>query len=220
MHVYARESKGSSYRRYEYAPYPDIQGRYYDLQKEGYGMHIYGFDKKRHGFAPDKVKNSVRIVAYTEEMMRKYSIGTVLGFDDQTLKLPVGKVVAESFSIIAKRLDENGEPIYDFVRPERSEEGNLYYHLYEYEGKICIEATLSGQNSISEAAPQPTDPTAISEAAVAFLQDTFLPASGLPTPVSAPEDASENGSRMSESGSWMTFIRLIRQLRQMIMRRS
>ena len=139
VHVYARESKGSSYRRYEYAPTPDAQGRYYDLQKEGYGMHIYAFDKKRHGFAPEKVKNSVRIVAYTEEMMRRYAIGTVLGYDDQMLKLPEGKVVADSFSIIAKRLDENGEPIYDFVRPERSEEGNLYYHLYEYEGKICIE---------------------------------------------------------------------------------
>lgn len=139
VHVYGREEKGGSYRRYEYALTGDAQGRYYDLDKEGYGMHIYSFDKKRHGYAPDKVKNAIRIVAYTEEMMRTYAIGTVLGYDNQMLKLPVNHVVSDSFTIIAKRYDEEGEPIYDFVRPERSEEGNLYYHLYEYEGKICIE---------------------------------------------------------------------------------
>lgn len=139
VHVYAREEKGGSYRRYEYAPDPDIRGRYYDLTQEGYGMHIYSFDKKRHGYAPEKVKNAIRIVVYSEEMMRKYTIGTVLGYDDQTLKLPEKHVVADSFSIIAKRVDENGEDIYDFVRPEREEEGNLYYHLYENEGRIRIE---------------------------------------------------------------------------------
>ena len=139
VHVYAREEKGGSYRRYEYATSPDIQGRYYELTKEGYGMHIYSFDKKRHGYAPEKVKNAIRIVAYTEEMMRSYAIGTVLGYDRQTLKLPVRHVVADSFSIIAERLDEQGRPVYDFVRPEREENGNLYYHLYENEGTICIE---------------------------------------------------------------------------------
>ena len=139
VHVYAREEKGGSYRRYEYATSPDIQGRYYELTKEGYGMHIYSFDKKRHGYAPEKVKNAIRIVAYTEEMMRSYAIGTVLGYDNQTLKLPVRHVVSDSFSIIAERLDEQGRPVYDFVRPEREENGNLYYHLYENEGTICIE---------------------------------------------------------------------------------
>ena len=139
VQVYAREEKGGSYRKYEYAQSPDQTGRYYDLQKEGYGMYIYSFDKKKYGYAPEKVKNAIRIVAYTEEMMRSFTIGTVLGYDDQLLKLPVKHVVADSFSILAKRLDENGEPIYDFVRPEREEEGNLYYHLYENEGTIRIE---------------------------------------------------------------------------------
>ena len=91
------------------------------------------------GYAPEKVKNAIRIVAYTEEMMRSYAIGTVLGYDKQTLKLPVRHVVADSFSIIAERLDEQGRPVYDFVRPEREENGNFYYHLYENEGTICIE---------------------------------------------------------------------------------
>ncbi|MDD6038850.1 MAG: baseplate J/gp47 family protein [bacterium] len=139
VHVYAREEKGASYRRYEYATRPDIQGRYYDLTREGYGMQIYSFDKKRHGYAPEKVKNAIRIVVYTEEMMRSYSLGKVMGYDNQKLKLPVKHVVADSFSIVAKRLDENGEAIYDFVRPEREEDGNLYYHLYENEGTISIE---------------------------------------------------------------------------------
>lgn len=139
VHVFAREEKGASYHKYEPAPSEDAQGRYYELQKEGYGMHIYSFDRKKHGYAPDKVKNSVRIVAYTSEAMRTYSIGTVQGYDDQVLKLPFSHIVPDSFSIIAMRYDENGEEIYDFVRPERNGDGELYYHLSEYEGTIRIE---------------------------------------------------------------------------------
>ncbi len=139
VEVYAREEKGGSYRRYEFTQSADAKGRYYELIREGVGMHIYTFDKKRHGYAPDKVKNAIRIVAYTEEMMRGYTIGTVLGYDNQLLKLPVKHIVAESFSILAKRMDENGEPIYDFVRPESGEKGHLFYHLYENEGTIIIE---------------------------------------------------------------------------------
>ncbi len=139
VQVFAREEKGASYHKYEPAPSEDAQGRYYELLKEGYGMHIYSFDRKKHGCAPDKVKNAVRIVAYTAEAMRMYSIGTVQGYDDQVLKLPFSHIVPESFSIIAVREDANGEELYDFVRPERSGDGELYYHLSEYEGTIRIE---------------------------------------------------------------------------------
>ncbi len=139
VHVFAREEKGGSYRKYEYAPEHDLKGRYFDFEKEGYGMHIYSFDKKNHGYGPEKVKNAVRIVAYTEEAMRSYTIGTVLGYDNQVLKLPYQKIVSDSFSIIARRYDKDGLPMYDFVRPEHSEPGNLYYHLSEYEGTIQIE---------------------------------------------------------------------------------
>lgn len=139
VQVFGREEKGGSYYKYEPAPVPDAEGRYYDLQTEGEGMHMYAFDRSSHGYAPEKVKNAIRIVAYTPQAMRTYAIGTVQGYDDQELKLPFEHIVPDSFSIIAMRTNAQGEEIYDFVRPERSNEGDLYYHLSEYEGKIRIE---------------------------------------------------------------------------------
>ena len=137
--VFCREEKGSSYRKYERLPSEDAYGRYYELENEGYGLNAFIFDKKKHGFGPEKQRNAVKIITYSQEMAHTYELGRVIGFDDQELQLPTQRIVAETFSIIAKREDENGEPIYDFVRPERYGEEELTYHLYENEGKIVIE---------------------------------------------------------------------------------
>lgn len=139
LQVYCKEEKGSSYRRYERAPGEDAIGRYYDLEKEGYGLNAFYFDKKKHGFGPERLKNAVKIMIYEEEITRSYDLGTVLGYDDQVVELPLGRIVAESFFVIAMREDENGEALYDFVRPERYGEDDLTYHLLENEGKIVIE---------------------------------------------------------------------------------
>lgn len=71
--------------------------------------------------------------------MRRFYLGTVQGYDAQELELPAKNIVAESFCIIAKRTDENGEDIFDFVRPNHYEEDSLTYYLLENEGKIVIE---------------------------------------------------------------------------------
>lgn len=137
--VFCKEKKGSSYRRYISGYSGAANGRFYDELIEVDGTHTWVFDKKKYGYGPEQVKNAIKIAVYSEEMMRRYSLGTVLGCDRQEIRLPGKHIVAESFSIIARRIDENGEELYDFVRPSRYGENDLTYHLYENEGIIVIE---------------------------------------------------------------------------------
>lgn len=139
MDVFCREEKGDSYHKYEYNPSFDEQGRFYRIEQISFGHQKVIFDKNERGFGPKRGRDFVKIVIYTEDVMRKYEIGRVLGYDNQEIELPYNHVVAHSFSIIARRKNSNNEYIYDFVRPERSEEGALYYHLLENDGKIVIE---------------------------------------------------------------------------------
>ncbi len=138
--VFAKEEKGASYRRY----YPVSgesreKGRLCEERWDEDGSRTWFFNRKRFGYGPEKIKNAIKVAVYSEEMMRRYFLGTVLGVDHQEIALPVSHVVAESFCIIAKRTDEEGEELYDFVRPNRFGEDDLTYHLYENEGKIRIE---------------------------------------------------------------------------------
>ncbi len=137
--VFCKEGKGSSYKRYFPAYGGEGNGRYYRERIEEDHTHTWQFDRKAYGYGPEKVKNAVKVVAYKEEMMRQYYLGTVLGYDNQTMKLPKEHIVADSFCIIARRTGEDGEDIYDFVRPSRYEPEDLTYYLYENEGKIVIE---------------------------------------------------------------------------------
>ena len=96
------------------------------------------FDGREYGYAPVKGKECVRVILYNEEIMRRYSVGRVIGYDDQEIELPLDHIVSDSFFLIARREDEEGY-IYDFVRPEKKSPGALYYHLLENDGRIVIE---------------------------------------------------------------------------------
>ncbi|MCR4909366.1 MAG: baseplate J/gp47 family protein [Lachnospiraceae bacterium] len=137
--VFGKEEKGSSYRRYELAVTTGQEGRYCLYERGENGNFSLTFDRDIFGFEPERHKDAVRVVIYSEEIMRRYRVGEVLGYDDQELELPVSRIVPESFCLIAKRLDENGVPFYDFVRPEKDGEDALFYHLLENDGKIVIE---------------------------------------------------------------------------------
>ncbi|MBP3825630.1 MAG: baseplate J/gp47 family protein [Butyrivibrio sp.] len=136
--VFCKEEKGSSYRRYELSTTLDRHGRFCTYQRSDNGSMTFSFDEEACGFAPIKTKECVRVVVYNEEIMRRYNVGKVVGYDDQEIDLPVEDVVIESFCLIAKRKTADGD-IYDFVRPEKSGKGALYYHLLEGDGKIIIE---------------------------------------------------------------------------------
>ena len=137
--VFAKEKKGSSYRRYEITRGGSpMNGRYCIYNDEGNDCVSFEFSQEKFGYAPVKSKESVRVIIYNEEIMRRYNVGKVIGYDDQEIPLPVKKIVHETFFLIARRRDEEGY-YYDFVRPEKKNEGDLYYHLLEGEGRIIIE---------------------------------------------------------------------------------
>ena len=137
---FGRESKGESYRRYELSTYADRRGRYCLYERGGQrGEFTLTFDKKMFGYEPSKVKDAIRIAIYNEEVMRNYHVGSVIGYDDQEIELPFSHIVPDTFLLIAKRTDENGEDFFDFVRPGKRDEDALTYHLLENDGKIVIE---------------------------------------------------------------------------------
>ncbi|MCR5093429.1 MAG: hypothetical protein K6B72_05600 [Lachnospiraceae bacterium] len=144
--VFAKEEKGSSYRRYMLSYSGDDSYRcckYTMGQPDETGRQrsfTLQFGMMKDTPKPDgRLKDPVRVVLYSEEVMRQYQVGKVMGYDDQEFELPMKHVVAESFCLIARREDENGDYLYDFVRPEKKGENNLYYHLLENDGRILIE---------------------------------------------------------------------------------
>ena len=137
---FCRESKGESYRRYELVVNTERRGRYCLFERERVkGEFTLTFDRKSFGYEPARVKDAVRIFIYSEEVMRQYHVGRVIGYDDQEIDLPFSHIVPDSFLLIAKRTDEMGEEFFDFVRPGKREDDALTYHLLENDGRIVIE---------------------------------------------------------------------------------
>lgn len=137
--VFVKEEKSGSYRRY--IPVSNTEkdtGRYYTVSEDENGLTTYHFSKAKFGYAPFKGRACIRVLVYNEEVMRRYQIGKVLGYDDQEFSVPFKNIVNESFSIVARRVDENGEYIYDFVRPSKTDIGNLHYVLNDRDGVIII----------------------------------------------------------------------------------
>ena len=136
---FAKEARGGSYRRYELATTGNENGRYCLYERKGNGSFTLTFDKRIYGYEPARVKDAVRVVLYTEEIMRQYHLGRVLGYDGQEIELPLTHIVPESLALIAKRTTDDGEEIFDFVRPGKGEDGALAFHLLESSGRIVIE---------------------------------------------------------------------------------
>ncbi|MCR5467351.1 MAG: baseplate J/gp47 family protein [Lachnospiraceae bacterium] len=139
MRIYVKEESGKSYRIYEANHAEDEKGRFVDVVRHGFGQYEFLFNKQKYGYGPDRVKNAIRVVMYTAESMRQYRVGQVFGYDNQEIELPYNHIVRGSFCLIAERKLPSGEKIYDFVRPDMNEDGSLYYHLLENEGRVVIE---------------------------------------------------------------------------------
>ena len=135
--VLVREEVGGLYRQYKQAPAPQENGRFFDIT-ETEEEYIYSFNKGNHGYGPEKSRNSVRVILYDEEVMRKYRLATVLGYDRQIVTLPFSKLVADSFSLLLRK-EENGEVLFDFAKPGHEEAGAFNYTLAPESGQICIQ---------------------------------------------------------------------------------
>lgn len=136
--VFCREGLDKSYRRYDPVSEGFGRGRYYESTRRGEMQLEIRFDKCRFGYGPARVKDAVQVVIYTEEMMQRYELGIVYGYDNQEIQLPVQNVVSGHFCLLAQRIQENGSFYYDFVKQNQAGEGDLNYELMEEEGMIRI----------------------------------------------------------------------------------
>lgn len=136
--VFCREGDKRSYRRYERYDGTGEEGRYYEVLKQDENQATLRFDKSRFRYGPQRVKDAIRVVIYNEEMMQRYDLGVVYGYDMQEIELPAKQIVPDHFCLMARRKDEDGEFCYDFVKPGRTGENELRYELLESEGKIRI----------------------------------------------------------------------------------
>lgn len=135
--VFAKEDDGY-YHKYTEDTDNGLLGRHFSVERTGYGSYEFYFDKEKYGFGPGEFINAVKIIAYNDEVMTRYMIGTVYGYENQQMDLPMKNIIQESFSLIAERELENGEKIYDFIKPDSENEFDLNYHIDEAKGKIKI----------------------------------------------------------------------------------
>jgi hypothetical protein len=134
--IYGREEGDTGFYKYSVSKGIRSAGRFYDVRHLGTGRYRIKFSKKKYGHAPEEVK----VVIYDEEMMRQYHLGTVQGYDNQEIKLPVNNIIPETFSVIVKYTDADGNEKYDFAKPDEADTDKLVYELDEAEGVILIKS--------------------------------------------------------------------------------
>lgn len=141
VQIFCKEEKDGPYYAYQQTAGNSGQqaGRFYRMERLGYGMYVFTFDKEAFGFAPGKFENAVKLVAYSEEIMKQYHLGMLYGYDDQEILLPEKHMVKDGFHVIVERLTEAGEKMYYFIKPDSQKDGDLCYTLLENEGILRVQ---------------------------------------------------------------------------------
>ena len=137
IQMFCKEEDGFYYK-YEYDN-GKAKGRYYQATRDGYGRYIFEFNKEERGYGPAKFDNGIKLVAYNEDIMQQYDLGIVYGYDNQSVELPIKNIIKDSFSLIVGKINQAGETIYEFVRPNSKAEDDFKYTINEDEGTIVIE---------------------------------------------------------------------------------
>ena len=141
--VFVREDNEDSYRKYEliaddgHAWSDADDDRHCFIRRLADGMYKISFDE-RSGYRPGAYSNAVKLVVYGDTAMRGYNLGTVYGYDNQTIELPCDGVIDGHLSIIAQRSGVAGT-VYDFVKPGCGGDGDLSYHLNDAGNAIIID---------------------------------------------------------------------------------
>lgn len=138
VQLFCKETKEGGYYLYEREGSSNRKGRYYFLERMGYGKYQIRFDKARFGFGPGNFENAIKMIAYNEEMMRSYDLGTIYGYDEQQISLPGKNIVKESFSLVALKKNAQGEKEYYFIRPCSNKKNEFRYELLDKEGVLVI----------------------------------------------------------------------------------
>lgn len=127
FHIYCKEEGKEGYCRLE------MEKEEFSQKRVGYGMYQFFIS-----YPAEKEGLCIKLVVYTEKVMRQYYLGMVYGYDNQVIELPFQNILPESFSIIAERVNSQGEYQYYFIDPNQQGEGMLRYQLEEAEGRIRI----------------------------------------------------------------------------------
>lgn len=135
--LFAKEEDGY-YHKYSNLADEGLRGRYYRVERTGFGSFDIFFDREKYGYAPGDYINAVKLVAYNEEIMGGYRLGTVYGYENQRMELPIKNILQDGFSVIAERELEDGEKIYDFIKPDSENEFDLVYMLDETNNTLKI----------------------------------------------------------------------------------
>lgn len=135
--MFCREDDGH-YHKYSHLADENLRGRYYRVNRLGFGNFEISFDKEKYGYGPGNYVNAVKLVAYNEEIMSQYRLGTVYGYENQRFNIPADNIITESFSLVAETEGADGEKIYSFIKPGSEEEFDLNYVIVEEDNQIKI----------------------------------------------------------------------------------
>lgn len=137
--IFCKEDEEGSFYKYDIADVYAENGRYVEMTRLGNGHFKFTFDKEKYGYGPGAFLNAVKFVAYNEETMPVFHLGTVFGYENQRIGIPIENIVTDSFSVIARRYDENGDAIYDFIRPDSGKDTDFFYSVLEEKNEIRID---------------------------------------------------------------------------------
>lgn len=135
--MFCKEEDGY-YHKYSHLVDEGLKGRYYRVERLGFGNFEIFFDKEACGFGPGSYVNAIKLVAYNEEVMAQYRLGTVYGYENQRFSIPVANVITDNFSLVAETELPNGEKVYSFIKPDSEEEFDLKYTIVEEDNQIKI----------------------------------------------------------------------------------
>jgi len=137
--VFCLEDKDAGYELYEEISPDEVrEGRFFTVQKHTDGYYELHFNRKKYGYGPMRTKNSVKVLVYDGDMMSRYYLGEVFGYDNQEIELPVKNIITSAFSMLAVYTDDAGKTCYDFLKPNREGDEEFNYYVFENEGKIRI----------------------------------------------------------------------------------
>ncbi len=100
----------------------------YVVHRDGYGMYTFIFEEEQE---------EILLTAYTKEFMYAYELGTVYGYDNESIELPAKHIVEKDFSILAEQRKEHGSQYY-LLYPEKTDKSGFLYQLEKEEGRIHI----------------------------------------------------------------------------------
>ncbi len=138
IQVFCREEEDGPYRLYYRNDSAEADGRFYSAEENVWGTKLYfNMDST---FAPYTGNDAVRVICYDNEMIHHRVLGSVYGYDNQTIQIDlVENVLADSLLLMIEKEGRDGDYEYWFVSPDEAGHDGFKYHLKSKEAQIIID---------------------------------------------------------------------------------